>query len=720
MTKSTQACCGWASLSTLIVTVLLGGSPPSRAQQEPASRVRESTTVTVIEVPVIVLRNGTPVRDLAAEDFQLMQDGVERPIEGFERVDLSVVQTGQASPDQQPVSLAGRRYFLLAFDLSHTLPANARRAAVAARNLVETGLHPTDLVGVSVYGAVAGARLLHPFTSDKSKLEAALLAVEAVISRDQEVIERARAVLESRQDGEVENLVRFLEEIRVFATQQGLGLESPVGPAGQWLAGFDASGRGAVMAETLADMEAFHQENTLYRTRDQSLDLLETLSELASALEEVRGQRNFVLFSEGIELSILGDYSYIQGTARFSNTHGSNRLGEVLTSFRQSGWVVQAVNVTQTTDFMRGMSFLAEETGGREYRNFGRLDQAMAEMLEQTSVSYVVSFQPEDLVLDGSYHQIDVRLRRPGGAKIRHRDGFFAPLPSDREEDFLVAQADRVASEAEGGPLDVAAIAAPFKNSVDTWRVISVVELGGATLLTDHQSDLLQIEIDSYLVGEAIGAIPLSKRRLNFDLERQAELIAGGGVKVIEEFLLGPGDHQLRVAITDADSGRRTLVTVPVAVPDHPSNGPQLLEPFFPELSPSWLVVREPSPEDGFAGGSPFQFGDRQFVPRAAVHLAPTATVPVIVMARQLTNISEELLVSLWTENGTESMAGTIRWVGEPERTENGLIKVMAELDTTGLTPGRYEVRVSDPGGTDGLAAVSSRWVEIRSERRSP
>ena len=714
MTKSTEGLCVRVGFSTLIVAILLGGSTPSGAQQEPASTVRESATVTVIEVPVIVLRNGKPVRDLTAGDFLLMEDGVERSIEGFEKVDLSVAQMAQESPSQQPTSLAGRRYFLLAFDLSHTEPTNARRGVEAARNLVEMGLHPTDLVGVSVYGAGAGARLLHPFTSDKSQLEAALLAVEAVTSFDEEVIQQARAVLESRQDGEVENLVRFLEEIRAFSTQQGLGLESPVGPAGDWLDGFDTSGGGAMMAETLADMEAFHQENTLYITRDRSLDLLETLSELATALEDVRGQKHFVLFSEGIELSLFGDYSYIQGTKRFSNTHGTKRLGEVLESFRQSGWVVQAVNVTRTTDVRRGMSFLTEETGGREYRNFGRLDQAMVEMLEQTSVSYVLSFQPEDLALDGAYHEIEVRLRRPEGAKVKHRDGFFAPLPSDRQEDFLVAQADRVASEAEGGPLDVTAIAAPFKNNVDTWRVITVVELAGSSLLSDRQEDLLQIEIDSYLMDETLGAIALSTRQLNLDLERQGELIGSGGVKVIDEFLLGPGDHRLRVAITDRSSDRRTLVTVPVAVPDQSSKAPQLLEPFFPELSPSWLVVRESSAPDSSAEESPFQLGGRQFVPRATVHLAPTQTVPVVVMARQLTVTADNLQLSLWAEDGTESIAGTLRWVGVPETTEDGLVKAMAELDTTGLTPGRYEVRISDRGGDDGLGAVRSRWVEIR------
>ena len=77
---------------------------------------------------------------------------------------------------------------------------------VAARELVEGALHPTDLVGVSIYGAAAGARLLHPFTSDKSQLELALLAVEAVTSRDPEAVEKARVTLAATAGGSAENL----------------------------------------------------------------------------------------------------------------------------------------------------------------------------------------------------------------------------------------------------------------------------------------------------------------------------------------------------------------------------------------------------------------------------------------------------------------------------------------------------------------------------------
>ena len=197
MKKIAVSCRCWTSPLVLAAILLLSGDRRSGAQEGPSPTLRETTTVTVIEVPVIVLRDGAPVRGLAAADFELFQDGAAQSITGFESVDLTTSRSVQQSVQAMPTSLAGRRYFLLAFDLSHTQPSNARRAVVAARNLVGMGLHPTDLVGVSVYSAVAGARLLNPFTSDRAQLDAALLAVEAVTSRDEEVIRRARAILAS-------------------------------------------------------------------------------------------------------------------------------------------------------------------------------------------------------------------------------------------------------------------------------------------------------------------------------------------------------------------------------------------------------------------------------------------------------------------------------------------------------------------------------------------
>lgn len=691
----------------LAAGVVLCAAASTRAEEKPSSTFRETATVTVVEVPVVVLRGSDPVRDLTAGDFALLLDGVEQTIEGFEQVDLSIERFANRSPSEQPVSLAGRRYFLLAFDLSHTQPADAHRAVKAARELVDRGLHDSDLVGVSIYGAAAGARLLHPFTSNRIELVSALLAVEAVISRDPEGIELARTTLEATGGSSAEDLVGFLEEIRTFAAQQGVGLGSTTGPAGEWLTGFDGSGWGSVMTETLAQMEAFHRENTIYITRDRALDLLETLADLATALEEVRGQKYFVLFSEGIDQSFFED---------FSNSQGSRRLFEALRSFRRSGWIMHAVNVARGTGVERGMFALVSATDGREYRDFNRLDEAMGQMLEQTSVSYVLSFQPEGLAHDGGYHEIEVRLRQHKDARVRHRDGFFAPRATHplAEEDYLVAVADRVASEREGGPLRVAAIAVPFRDTGATARVRAVVEIDGPDLLQDQQGDLLPLEIETYLLDPDVGAVSLSTRKVTLDVSSQGELVRGGGVKILQEHLLGAGEHQLRVAVIDRGNGRRSLVTVPVVVPDFRTPRARVLEPFFPELSRSWLVVRETEQAVGSPDQSPFQFGGRRFVPRADVSLQPGQVVPVVAMGFDLAESSPRLRVELVSEDGTRPDSGSLVMMTEPERTEDKLYRVMAELDTTGLAPGRYEIRVSHGGGSADPDTSSSRFFEIR------
>ena len=87
----------------------------------------------------------------------------------------------------------------------------------------------------------------------------------------------------------------------------------------------------------------------------------------------MRGQKYFVLFSEGIDQSFFEDYT---------NTLGNRRLAETLKAFRRSGWVLQSVNVTRGTTLERGMFALVSETGGREYRDFNRLDEAMGQMLD--------------------------------------------------------------------------------------------------------------------------------------------------------------------------------------------------------------------------------------------------------------------------------------------------------------------------------------------------
>lgn len=688
----------------LLTLVFVGLSSFVTAQEAP-SIFREQATVVAIEVPVVVLLDGAPVRGLSAEDFVLEQDGQVQKILGFEAIDLSPTTQREGTPVPEPFSLAGRRYFLLAFDLSHTRPVFARKAVEAARDLVETGLHPSDLVGVALYSATAGARLLHPFSSDPTRLESALLAVEAVASRDKEVVDRARASLESGEDRSSEELRQFLLEIRSFLLKQGVGLESTVGLAGEALAAGVGGGRGgALMAEILAEMEADYQKIVVNVVRDRSLDLLMTLGDLAAALEGVRGQKHFVLFSEGIDETVFENPF---------DTRGSKQLAQVLQAFRRSGWIVQSIDVGNQRSQARGMSLLANETGGTHYRNFNSLSIAMGKLLDKTSVSYVLSFQPDDLEYDGSYHSIEVRLKDSRRARLEHRDGYFEPKAAMGGKDEWVAIENRVGTYKDGGPVGISLLAATFPGSGPSVRVSLLAEIDGGGLLANQIASPLDLQLEMYLLDDSGGAVALASRRVPVDPIEHGGLLRSGGIKLMGDFLLAPGDHVLRVVVRDMATRYRSVRTLAIQVPDFPNGESLVFRPFFPEVTNGWLPVRLASDLPDETADFPFRFGDRKFLPRIEVDLERGASVPVCVMVSALDIEEKPLALALLHADGSPIAGEPIRITSGVEKDANGVSRVMAVLSTEGLAPGEYILRASHPGDAPGNKLLSERPLRV-------
>src|SRR5881394_1072354 len=92
----------------------LAGPVPSPA--EAGAPIKESLTVSVVEVPVTVVgRDGNPIRGLTAANFEVVDEGKKRTISSFDAIDFATKDKAQALSSLNP---AARRNFMLVFDLS--------------------------------------------------------------------------------------------------------------------------------------------------------------------------------------------------------------------------------------------------------------------------------------------------------------------------------------------------------------------------------------------------------------------------------------------------------------------------------------------------------------------------------------------------------------------------------------------------------------------------
>ncbi len=72
------------------------------------------------------------------------------------------------------------------------------------------------------------------------------------------------------------------------------------------------------------------------------------------------------------------------------------------------------------------MRELAENTGGLAFVNRGNLGDAVREIVDDSSSYYLLGYYPRPFERDGNFHDVDVRVKRPG-LRVRARRGYTAP-----------------------------------------------------------------------------------------------------------------------------------------------------------------------------------------------------------------------------------------------------------------------------------------------------
>lgn len=671
---------------------------PSLADQ----RFTESTNVVVVEVPVQVVREGKPVRGLTAADFEIFQGREKQAVTGFEVLDLaSVPAAAPGKPEARPLPMSARRRFVLLFDLGYSKPSSLTKAREAAKKLLDGGFHPTDLIAVGAYLPSAGPQLLLGFTTNRQQVRDAvdhLSPAQNHFAADPLLLSASPFSDDSAP--EVHNKVVDTSDAETVY-------------------------RGR---EATVSMSAAVERSERERSRSTLAAFTRALTSFADAMAAVEGRKNLIFLSEGFDSalalgtvdeaetldmntnSIRGDVWNIDNDQRYGNTKASSDLERMLEALRRADCVIQAVDiggVRASADDLRaarsngadGLFVMASSTGGELYQNFNDMGAAVDKLLDRTSVTYVLSFQP-DVKQDGQYHKIKVELKNAQGGRVVYRPGYYAPKPFGQRTGMerVLQTAGEIVAGQEGGPVGVSVLAAPFKVAGnlpgDKAYVPVVIEIDGPSLLAGTEGTALPAEIYVYaLDGEGV-VKDFFTQTAGLDLAKVGGTVRQAGIKVFGDLDLAPGTYSVRVLVRNARTGAAGLRVAPLEVPAFSQDAHVLLQPFFPDAAGRWLVLREAKVRQGEVP-YPFMSGNQPYIPSSRPSLRPGESAPLSLVGYRLGEGSLAAQALVMTAEGKEAGEGTIEILGRETEANGGPDRLAAAFRPPSLQPGEYLLLVT-------------------------
>ena len=418
-----------SSAARLIAVALLAGGAgaAARDRQTPAPQNTQFRTgVDLVEVDVTVIdKNGHPVTDLSAADFEVRERGELQKIDTIYLVSeaASRSQPAPGLPAQTQAPLAGAhvpvrslppRVFVFVFDMAHLSAGGFDRCRNAIRSFLADGLRPIDLAGVVVNGNMLGNRI----QTDKQELLKLLNSLGPPnLSRYNDMRQWPRILSEE----EALLIARDNEKARAQAVQRACA-ERPE----------ECQKEAASAVEAQIDGKARLISAESARDAQTALTVLEAL---ANGLGKFPGPKHVLLMSEGFYTGEFTErVTQISGLAARNRVRISTLDARGLNTDARTQDLFGASPMAGTGDLaVLGfdinadvLATLALETGGQRVRNHNDLRPPLDGIASETGTYYMIGYSPIQR-FDGSYRKIDVKVLRPG-VTVRARRGYLATV----------------------------------------------------------------------------------------------------------------------------------------------------------------------------------------------------------------------------------------------------------------------------------------------------
>jgi VWFA-related protein len=655
--------------------------------------------VTVVEIPVEVTRGGEPVLGLQAGDFEVLENGKPLPIVSAEAVDLKDESRAAANvpqQQQQPPPESARRYLFLLFDFALSRPDRQVEGIAAARRMVASALDPSDRVGVGIYLPKGELPLLVPFTADRAAVDRALGALSDVLTGKR------------KATGGADDPLRVLGQGAHTLNVQGRQAQD-VNATAQALEDF-----GERAAEALGDAAQVEQNDMETRQRDHVMAMAESLAALGDYRRPIEGRKYLNLFSEGFSGTLANRPTQGPADPNLGGAALLTKLEDTLGALRRQGWVINAANLASSRGGGLngdGLFILADKTGGVVVEGGNDLALGLDQALRRSAHSYLLTVQV-DVPPDGSYHPLEVRLRKPArGTRLVHRGGYFAPKAATaarqkRGAEHL-ADAARLASEAgERNDLGVRALAVPLHAAGAPARTAVLIEVPGDRLLAGTGARL-GLEVFGYALDDKGEPKDFFAQAVQLDPAKVGDRLRKGGVRVLGKLGAEPGVQRLRVLVREKSgpdtAERLAVLTLPVGPAS--GAGPRFDALFLAPPGDPWLLVKT---QEGT-----FDLHGQAVVPAAQPTLAAGGEARMVLLGSG-SGTGEWIRGRILTAEGKPAVGGSFDVLSQTPG-EGGEPDLLTGLLRTGtLPPGDYflELRLGKDDGIVQATSVRSFRIE--------
>lgn len=367
------------------------------------------TETTLVQLPVrVVDASGAFVRGLAAEDFEVSEDGVRQTISDFSFVDLSVAARRDAGA-QKPGALSipeleqvEGRLFVFLLDDAHTDVMHSARARDLLRGFIRDRMVPGDAAAV----VIASGAARQDFTYEKPPLLKAVDRFTGTLNAGEPAAVRlaqARAVVRLFSDlaGALGRIRGRQKSVIYVGTQIGCQVAyaattdfAPTlngqsdSPSGDRDANMSAAGAGA--APDAGTQLLCHEE----------------------LWDGVRAavQANVSLYA--IDPRGMQNRGWISPTV-------DGRGGPDMARRRMQATEPGRINI------LDGFHVLSDHSGGFAVTGTNNFRDAFDRIAREISTYYLLSYTSTNTKADGRYRRTLVKVRRPD-AQTFHRPGYLA------------------------------------------------------------------------------------------------------------------------------------------------------------------------------------------------------------------------------------------------------------------------------------------------------